>query len=79
MILIEVPKVPLTNFGLRNVLQSLTYKVQNNDLKCPGYSVVMDPSGRLLVSAKFYPLGGNTGLYSIKLEIAPVADDSQGK
>ena len=79
MNLIREPKVPLTNFGLRDFLQSLTYKVQNNDLPCPGYSVATDPTGRVLVSATFYPLGGKTGLHSINIEITSIEDHPDEK
>ena len=72
--LVERPKVPLSNFGLRDFLQSVTYKVPNDDFKCKEYSVVADPSGRILVSAKFYPLGAR-GLHSIRMEIEPVKED----
>ena len=71
--IVEVPKVPLTNFGLRDFLQSMAYKVPNDDFKCKDYSVVMDPSGRILVSATFCALG-DRGPYSISLEIAPVKE-----
>lgn len=71
--LVEVPKVPLTNFGLRVFLQSMTYKVPNDDYKCEDYSVAIDPSGRILVSATFYALG-DRGPHSISLEVAPVKE-----
>ena len=71
--IVEVPKVPLTNIGLRDFLQSMTYRVPNDDFKCEDYSVVTDPYGRILVSATFYALG-DRGPHSISLEIAPVKE-----
>lgn len=69
--MINAPKIPLTNMGLRTFLQELSESVRNDEKKCPGYSVVADPSGRILITSTFDSV--DDGLYSIHLEIAPVA------
>lgn len=43
---IKVPKIPLTNIGLKSFLADLSSIVQNDDRQCKGYSVGGDPSGR---------------------------------
>lgn len=72
MSFVKVPKIPLTNYTLRLFIGSIARNIQSNNQMCPGYSVVADPSGRILVSATFESI--DAGPYTMSMEIAPVAD-----